>query len=611
MIPSSDISEVTFKDYLDIITKRIGVVIAFVVVVVSFVAFYDFSSVKVYQAKTSIVIEQQNPKITTEVEGVYGINIKDREHYQTQLSILQSNSLAERIIEKLELSRDSNFRSVQDPVAKLISMVSIKPVRDSNMVILYVSGTNPLQITQIANSWAREFINEDVERRIGTASYGVSWLEVQLSDTLKKLQEAEKDLNTFIRDNRIVTLPDIESKKETLIEALKSQESQLNKDIAEASKRYKAEHPKMISLSTRLKEIEEQLSDETTNFISAQEKIYEYKVFKRKVDTYKALYEDLLKRAKELDISKELTISNIRVVDPATEPKVPIRPRPLRDILLALMVSLFLGISSSVFLEHLDSSIKTAEDVELYAKFPFLGFIPSAKKEALNEEDLALVSKLKSFSVVSEAFRNLKVSLLFSFPQDKPLKTLTVTSSVPQEGKSFVSSNLAVIFAQAGDKTLLIDADMRRGRLGKVFKAKKEKGLSGVLTGISSLEKAIMTTSVPNLYFLPSGAMVPNPTELLSSEKFPTILRELESQYKRIIIDSTPVLSVAEAIILGDKCDGLVFVIKGGGTSIKLITEAKRIIGSKVKVIGAILNNIDKEQDRYYYYNYNYTQKEK
>ena len=295
MIPSSDISEVTFKDYLDIITKRIGVVIAFVVVVVSFVAFYDFSSVKVYQAKTSIVIEQQNPKITTEVEGVYGINIKDREHYQTQLSILQSNSLAERIIEKLELSRDSNFRSVQDPVAKLISMVSIKPVRDSNMVILYVSGTNPLQITQIANSWAREFITEDVERRIGTASYGVSWLEVQLSDTLKKLQEAEKDLNTFIRDNRIVTLPDIESKKETLIEALKSQESQLNKDIAEASKRYKAEHPKMISLSTRLKEIEEQLSDETTNFISAQEKIYEYKVFKRKVDTYKALYEDLLK----------------------------------------------------------------------------------------------------------------------------------------------------------------------------------------------------------------------------------------------------------------------------------------------------------------------------
>jgi len=610
MIPSSDIREVTLKDYLDIITKRIGVVIAFVVTVVSFVAFYDFSSVKIYQVKTSIVIERQSPRITTEVEDIYGRNTKDREYYQTQLSILKSNSLAERVVEKLELSRDSNFRSVQDPTAKLLSMVNLKPVRDSNMVVIYVSGSNPLQITQIANSWAREFINEDIERRVGTASYGVSWLEVQLSDTLKKLQEAEKDLNVFIKDNKIVTLPDIESKKETLIETLKSQISMFKKDIAEASKRYQEKHPKMISLSTRLKTIEEQLGEETANFISAQEKIFEYKVFKRKVDTYKALYEDLLKRAKELDISKELTLSNIRVVDAATEPRSPIKPRPLRDILLALAVSLFLGISISVFLEHLDSTIKTAEDVELYAKFPFLGFVPSAKKEALSEEDLSLVSKLKSFSITSEAFRNLKVSLLFSFPQDKPLKTLTVTSSVPQEGKSFVSSNLAVTFAQAGDKTLLIDADMRRGRLGKVFKAKKEKGLSGVLTGISSLEEAVMSTSVPNLYFLPSGAMVPNPTELLSSEQFPTILRELESKYKRIIIDSTPVLSVAEAIILGDKCDGIVFVIKGGGTSIKLVTEAKRIIGSKVKVIGAILNHIDKEQDKYYYYNYYYSQKE-
>jgi capsular exopolysaccharide synthesis family protein len=179
-----------------------------------------------------------------------------------------------------------------------------------------------------------------------------------------------------------------------------------------------------------------------------------------------------------------------------------------------------------------------------------------------------------------------------------------VTSSIPAEGKSFIACNLAIIFAQAKEPTLLIDADMRKGNLQKLFGLKAKNGLSTLLTGMSSLEEAVIPAGIPNLFLLTAGPYTPNPTELLSSEKLPNILRELEKKYKKIIIDSTPILNVSEALILGDKCDGIMFVIRSRHTSLKDIAEAKKIIGNKVKVIGAALNDVDMQRERYYYYHY-------
>lgn len=268
------------------------------------------------------------------------------------------------------------------------------------------------------------------------------------------------------------------------------------------------------------------------------------------------------------------------------------------------MFALVGSIGICYFLEYLDSSLKTSEDVEFYTKMPFLGYIPSALREVKDRSALDLISQHKPFSQVAEAIRHIRVSLLFASPADKPLKSLVVTSSVPEEGKSFVSINIALAFAAAKEETLLIDADMRKGRIAEVFGVQNVNGFTAVLAGMCSWQEILVKTSIPNLAILPRGTIAPNPTELLGSENLRTILLDLGKHYKWLIIDSPPVLSVADTLVIGGKCDGLIFVVQAGRTPLNHVLDAKKIIGEKVKVIGAILNGIDLHKDRYHYYHY-------
>ena len=524
MLPSSEIRELTLRDYLEVIQKHFWLIFTIVTFLTGLVAFYDFSSPKIYLAKTTLVVETEKPNITGDVQDVYGKELLGREYFQTQVNILQSKAIAERVANVLGLGREKEFTGQTDMAASLLSMVKVEPTKLGNIITLSVRGTDPLKITAIANAWAREYVYLDVERKVGTAKYGISYLDKQLADTFIKLRDAERELNDFIRTNKIVNVPDIENKNEVVIENLKSQRAQLEKEIADASKRYKEKHPKMISLKTQIETVENRINDETSNRLSLQEKIAEYGVLKRKVETYKSIYDDFLKRAKELDVSKELTISNIRVLDRAEEPKSPIRPKPMQDITITMLFSFILAAVVSLYLERMDSTLKTSDDVEFYVKFPFLGYIPSFKKDT-REKNIFLISYAEPHSRIAESFRNLKVSLLFSFPQDKPLRAMVVSSSIPAEGKSFVACNLAIVFAQAKEPTLLIDADMRKGNLHKHFGLKPKSGLSSLLAGMSSLEQVIIPTAIPNLWLFPAGPYAPNPTELLSSEMLSSTLR--------------------------------------------------------------------------------------
>lgn len=612
MIPLAETKELGFRDYWEIIAKRKRLVIAFVLIIVGVVAFYNFTSPKRYEAEVSIHIEKESPNIISEnQESIYRKEIRDKEYYQSQYSLLKSHSLAERVIDELGLSSDEEFSRVKNPGISLLSWVKIKPVRMSNIVIVSITGKDPLKITSIANTWAREFIHQDIEKRTGVAKYGASWLESQLSDNLEKIQEAEKELNNFVKKNKIINIPDIEKAQDkSLLKDLAAQKAELEKQLAALSKKYKDKHPEILSLVGELDTVKETIDKETDNFLILQGLVSEYRILKRKVDTSKSIYDNLLQRAKELDVSKELTVSNISIVDEAEVPIAPIWPKPKRDIPFALVVSILLSVGLCVFLEHLDSTLKTSDDIEFHTNMPFLGYIPSVKKD-LGLGPKNLTTHDKPHSIVAESFKNLRISLEFSFPEDKVLKTVVVTSAIPQEGKSFVSSNLAITFAQNGISTLLVDADMRKGKLVQTFKPNTEAGLSNLLAGASSLEEAIAPTCVPNLSFISAGPYVPNPTELLGSVKLKELLGELEKRFKMIVIDSTPVLSVSEAILLGDKCNGLIFVVRSGYTPLNQVVEAKKILDKKAKIIGAVLNSTEAEGSKYYAYHYYYSPEEK
>ncbi|UCD15363.1 MAG: polysaccharide biosynthesis tyrosine autokinase, partial [Candidatus Omnitrophota bacterium] len=376
------------------------------------------------------------------------------------------------------------------------------------------------------------------------------------------------------------------------------------------SRIYKGKHAKVITLLNQLDAIKSKLEEETDKMYALQEKALEYKLLKQEAENYKVAYENFRDRIQELDISQELLTSNIQLVDEAIIPTKPIKPNPKKDILMGLMAGFVLGVGLSYFLEYLDSTLKTSEDIEFYTKMPFLGYVPLVEKE-VDKKDIGLVTYLKPYSQVAEAFRNLRVSLVFSSSEEKSLRNIIVTSTTPREGKSFIATNLAISCAAAKEPTLLIDADMRKGVLNELFKIKTKKGLTGVLAGMYSWDEAVVDTAVSNLHLLPCGAFSPNPTALLNTDKLRSIFKQMEEKYNRIIIDSPPILSVADAVILGGECSGLVYVVKANEAPLNRILEAKKILGKKVNVIGAILNGAEIKKDSYYYYHYYHTSPEK
>jgi len=269
-----------------------------------------------------------------------------------------------------------------------------------------------------------------------------------------------------------------------------------------------------------------------------------------------------------------------------------------KDIPLTIFAGLLLSIILSYLIESLDTTVKTPEDIELCAKMPYLGYIPSIEKELKNRKDTDLVSHHRHYSYVAEAFRKAVTSLLSSCSEEKQSKTFVVSSFIPKEGKSFVATNLAITFASAGEPTLLIDGDMRKGRLNEVFDVDNGRGLSNVLAGVSSFQEVAIPTNIENLSILPLGVASPNPMELLKAEKIKAILQEAGTKFKKIIIDTPPVLSVTDAFVFGGQADGLVFVIKAGSTPFQHVIEAQRMIGDRVKILGALLNGVDVKRIR-------------
>lgn len=271
-----------------------------------------------------------------------------------------------------------------------------------------------------------------------------------------------------------------------------------------------------------------------------------------------------------------------------------------RSIPLTTIAGFVLSVILSYLAESCDSTLKTPESVEHCAKMVFLGYIPAIEKELDSRGDADIVSHHRHYSYVAEAFRKVKAALLNTSLSENSIKTLVVSSFIPKEGKSFVATNLAIVFAAAGEPTLLIDGDMRKGRLNEIFNTGSDKGLSNALAGISSWQEGVVSTTIPNLSLLPLGAPAPNPTELLLKiERWKDILKEAGTRFKRVIIDSPPVLSVADALVLGGKCDGLIFVIKAGVTPLKHIIDARKIIEGRVKVLGAVLNGVNVKRSRH------------
>ncbi len=718
---SQEEKEIHLRDYWRVIQKRRWTVLAFFLIVVITTAIATFTMRPIYRGTTTIQINKENPQIV-DFKEIFAVNTMDIDYYQTQYKILESRSLARRVIQSLNLSDHPEFQpapetpfqkwksnalssisnlftafpkgSSDEPspahegketllINQFLSKLKIEPIRNSRLVKIHFDTHYPDLSCRVANTLAASYIQQNLEARYITTEQAKEWLTKQLEDLKAKVERADEALQAFGSKHDIVSLDEKENvtmqrltelnealtkaesdriAKEALYKQTKDRNSdslpsilenklimdlkqayiQLEAQYMKLSETFKPEYPEMIRLKSQMETIQKRLESEINKIINGikndyesslrkenllrqafqqqkarvmemKEKAIQYNILKREADTNKELYRGLLQRMKEAGVSAGITASNIQVVDQAELPTKPYRPNKQMNLLLAVVVGLFLGVGLAFFFEYLDNTIKTTEDIEQVIRLPSFGMIPEISHERRMRMEkgasypVELITHGHPKSMLSEAYRNIRTSVLLSF-SERPPKRIAITSPNPAEGKTTTAINTAIALSQTGALVLLVDTDMRRPRIHRIFDGENGLGVSNFLSGNTELESIIKKTEIPNLYYIPAGPIPPNPSELIGSNLFKGMMDSLGQRFDHIVLDSPPVLGFADSIILSSCVDGIILVVLGGKTPRETLQRAKEaLLQVNAKILGVVINRVSLHRsDHGYYYRYHY-----
>jgi succinoglycan biosynthesis transport protein ExoP len=493
-------------------------------------------------------------------------------------------------------------------------------------------------------------VESSLEERQNMASTGLSRIAEKLVDNQTKLIELESRKRVLVASQGTATATVAElamtldrygagasiATYKNLIADLRAQRAQL-------STRYGERHPNMVGLDRQIAEAEAQLgaelrmmqaaldkeieaaraqesslraamADEKSNALEINGVALEYQRMARDLGTDKRMYELLLKRQTEASLNGLLESNFVRVHETAEPSPIPVRPSVPKNTAIGLVVGLLLGLGVAVGAVLLDNTVHSQAEIEELLRLPFLGVFPRIDADApapkradgtvySSDRDLYIVRNSKS--TVAECARSIRTNLLF-MSTDKPLHRLLVTSAGPYEGKSTTAIALSVAMAQAGNRVLLIDTDLRRPRLHRAFGVSGERGITSLLLDDQpEPETAIKRTEVVGLDLLPCGPLPPNPAELLHTERFLALAKLLGERYDRLVFDSPPVHAVTDAVILAQLVDGVVVVAKAAQTTKDGIRRAARkLYDVDANLLGVVLNDVDFDQGGYggYYY---------
>jgi succinoglycan biosynthesis transport protein ExoP len=411
------------------------------------------------------------------------------------------------------------------------------------------------------------------------------------------------------------------------IQQLKGQLNEQQRLKAQLAEKLGARHPEMVKAQTAIETTEDRINAEVAKVVQALRNDYQaalanerslqasldqqraeaqelnrasiqYGVLQRDATSNQTMFAGLLERSRETGISGELKTSNIRIVDEAESPSKPTSPNKLTNLSLALFGGSFLGIGLAFFFEYLDSRIKQPDEIKTHLGLPFLGMVPLFNPKDATGPPLIGNGMPQEFS---EAFRGIRTNVLFS-SADAGFKSIVVTSTGPGEGKSVVSANIGMSLALAGQRVLLIDADMRRPKTHELFGVAQEPGLSNVMVGDAKASETVKRTLTPNLWLMAAGKHPPNPAELLGSRRFRDFIASLGEHFDWVIIDTPPVMAVTDASIVAHSATGVVFVV-GAEMTTKGAAKAAldQLDSAKAKYVGGILNRVDVHRNAYYY----------
>ena len=708
-------------DYWRVILKRRWVVLSCLLIVFSTVAIGTLKQKPIYAGKVLIEVNPEEPNVLNFKEVLQISSVETDYYRETQYKVLQSRTLAERVVNDLQLYLYPEFYrgrmlfgliendpkkipSASDPgppdpssdawrntVKNFLDLVDISPVRRSNLVEVSFASHDPKLAARIVNKLADEYIDQNLQVKWNEAAKASEWLSGRLVELKVKLEKSDDALQAYARANSILFVEEKQNlvnarlkqlqeeyskaqverfQKESLyslvqagrvqdlpgfldnklIQDLAVRLAELQRDYAQLTATVKPEYPKAVALKKQIdtlqasldhqkvalaqnivdeyrsalaneKYLDQALDEAKKDVNDIAEKSIQYNILKREADTNKQLYDSLLQRMKEAQVSAGINASNIRIVDTAEVPKRPVKPRVVVNLALGVILGLGLGIGLAFFQEYLDNTLKTPDEVETLLRLPSLGVVPTFDVDGagkagegrmiavVSNGDQSLAPTIQTNSAVVEAYRSLRTSILLS--ANPVPKTLLITSALPGEGKTATTVNLGATLASLGNKVVIVDCDMRRPACHRSTGVENKPGFVQCLTGHVDLPAAILPVpGVANLSVIPCGPIPPNPAEVLSSPLAGELLRTLRSQFEYVLVDSPPLLSVADSRILATLTDAVVLVTRAHSTPYDVVRRARSLLyGAGARILGVALNDVDLRKDGYgygYYYRYGY-----
>jgi capsular exopolysaccharide synthesis family protein len=455
----------------------------------------------------------------------------------------------------------------------------------------------------------------------------------ELGTSLNELKSQRLQKEALWRQMRSASNPEElpEVMRSPIVQALRIELASLEREQAQLLERYLEEHPEVVKVRNQIQDTRQKIRAESQHVIRAAENDYKaawaqeasvaaaleaakqealdlsrrsisYDSQKREVEAAKQVLDSIMARGKETDVTQELKSSNIRIVDPAAVPQYPVRPRKLNNIFMGAIIAALLSVGVAFFLEYLDNTIKTPDDVRAFLGVPLLGVVPEHAGERGDEPPVVHANLQGPFA---EGYRVVRTALGYSWPERAP-RVLVVTSTSPGEGKTLTAVNLALTLASMEKKVLLVDADMRKPQTHVLVKGRRVPGLSDVLVGKADAPTAIQQSlGGSSLAYLPSGNTVPSPSDLLTEQAMKGLLDGLRRAYDWIVVDTPPVGAVAEALILAPHSDGVIVVAGAEMVPRKAVMHTlERVVETGARLLGIVLNRAQIQKHSYYYSHY-------